>query len=55
VTDPDVEGEYLAKPNGVYPIGACYVTVSLGEPHGGFCYKLVAALITPTRAKSLDR
>ena len=55
MTDPDIEREFLAKPNGVHPIGLCYVTVSLGEPHGDLCYKLAAALITPERAKGADR
>ncbi|MDP3937873.1 MAG: hypothetical protein Q8R92_07030 [Deltaproteobacteria bacterium] len=53
VTDPLVERKYLAGSNGEYPIGECFVTVSLGEPHEGYCYKLVAALITPDR--ELDR
>lgn len=55
VTDPHIEREYLAKQNGVYAIGVCYVTVSLGEPHDDFCYKLVAAVITPERAKRANR
>jgi hypothetical protein len=50
VTDPLVERTYLSKPDGEYAIGACFVTVSLGEPLEGFCYKLVATIITPTRA-----
>ena len=33
VTDPGYERAYLAKPNGTYDIGRCYVTVSLGEPY----------------------
>ena len=53
VTDPLVERKYLAGSNGEYPIGECFVTVSLGESHEGYCYKLVAALITPDR--ELDR
>lgn len=53
VTDPVIEREYLAKSDGVYAVGECCVTVSLGEPDkDGFCYKLVAALITPNRAGS---
>jgi Dual OB-containing domain len=52
VTDPVIEREYLAKPDAMYPLGECCVTVSLGEPdEDGFCYKLVAALITPGRAE----
>lgn len=51
VTDPIVERKYLAKDNGEYEIGECFVTVSLGEPHKGDCYKLVAAVITPDRER----
>lgn len=46
VTDPLIEREYLAGEDGEYGIGECFVTVSLGEAHEGYCYKLVAALIT---------
>ena len=46
VTDPDYEREYLKKEDGDYKIDKeCYVTVSLGEPFKGHCYKLVAAII----------
>jgi hypothetical protein len=50
VTDPVIEGKYLARNNGEYSTEECFVTVSLGEPHKGYCYKLVATLITPDRA-----
>lgn len=46
VTDPVVERKYLAGDNGDYEIGECFITVSLGEPKDGYCYKLVAAIIT---------
>lgn len=46
VTDPVVERRYLALTDGEYPLDECFLTVSLGEPHDGYCYKLVAALIT---------
>lgn len=49
VTDPDIERRYLARNDGEYKIGDCFVTVSLGEPHKGYCYKLVATVITPER------
>lgn len=50
VTDPVIEQRYLAKQDGEYFIGKAYATISLAEPHDdGFCYKLVAALITPDR------
>jgi len=51
VTDPLIERQYLAKDDGEYEVGECYLTVSLGKPHKGDCYKLVAAVITPDRAK----
>ncbi len=50
VTDPLIERKYLASENGDYPLGECFLTVSLGEPHEGFCYKLVATIITPDYA-----
>ena len=45
VTDPGYEREYLAKPDGDYEIGECYLTISLGEPYEGACYKLIAVII----------
>ena len=45
VTDPTYERRYLAKLNGGYAIGECYLTISLGEPYQGACYKLAAAII----------
>ena len=50
VTDPLVEQTFLAKADGEYLIGTCFVTISLGEPVDGFCYKLVATIITVNRA-----
>jgi hypothetical protein len=48
ITDPLVEQTYLARKDGNYQVGECFATVSLGERHDdGYCYKLVAALITP--------
>ncbi len=38
VTDPEYERKYLAKLDGDYDIGECYLTVSLGEPYQGACY-----------------
>lgn len=49
VTDPAIEATYLLRPDGTYPIGECYATVSLGMPYHGFCYKLVAAIMLPGR------
>jgi len=45
VTDPTYERRYLAQRDGVYYLGESCLTVSLGEPHEGFCYKLIAAII----------
>lgn len=45
VTDPVYERGYLAKKNGEYEIGESFLTISLGEPYKGDCYKLVAAII----------
>jgi hypothetical protein len=45
VTDPVYERRYLAQANGRYEIGECCLTISLGEPHEGFCYKLIAAVV----------
>ena len=45
VTDPIYERRYLAKLDGEYHIGECFVTVSLGEPFGDACHKLIAAII----------
>ena len=45
VTDPRIERAYLAKADGDYPFGECFLTVSLGEPFKEHCYKLVAAVI----------
>ena len=45
VTDPDYERKYLAKPDGIHTLGESCLTVSLGEPFQGDCYKLIAAII----------
>ena len=49
VTDPQFERTYLAKQDGGYEIGECYLTISLGEAYGGACYKLIAAIIVGDR------
>lgn len=48
VTDPHYERTYLAKKDGDYEIGECFLTVSVGEPFNECCYKLVAAIIEPS-------
>lgn len=45
VTDPLVERQYLAKPDGEYEAGEAYLTISIGEPYQDYCYKLVATVI----------
>lgn len=45
VTDPVYEKHYLSKLDGNYEIGECYLTISLGEPYNGDCYKMAAAVI----------
>ena len=47
VTDPEYERTYLGKPDGTYAIGESFLTVSLGAPHKGYAYKLIAAIIRP--------
>jgi len=48
VTDPVYEKEYKNKAAGTYklPYRDIYLCISLGEPYNGFCYKLVATIIT---------
>jgi ATP-dependent DNA helicase RecQ len=47
LTDMMIEREYLMKPQDEYPLDNknIHITVSLGEPFNGFCYKLVAAVM----------
>lgn len=45
VTDPNYEREYFRRGVGSYNLGECFLTISLGEPFKGFCYKLIAAVI----------
>ncbi len=53
VTDPQIERRYLTGPDGEFLLGRCYVTVSLGEAYSdGYCYKLVAAIVTRARAQA---
>jgi hypothetical protein len=48
VTDPVYEREYLAKPDGLYQLQESCLTISIGEPFGQSCYKLIAAIIERT-------
>ncbi|HET8925276.1 MAG TPA: hypothetical protein VFN26_20000 [Candidatus Acidoferrum sp.] len=47
VTDPVAAPSYLAQGEGEYPVGAARLCISIGEPYDGYCYKLVAGIITP--------
>ena len=49
VTDPVYERQYLAKLDGAYSVGECFLTVSLGELFGGAVYKLIASIIARQR------
>jgi len=52
VTDPPIEDKYSKKEEGEYAVktAAC-LCISIGESFNRFCYKLVAGMITPDRAK----
>lgn len=47
VTDPLMEAAYMEKEVGEYAVecAQAYLTVSIGEPFEGFCYKLAAAAL----------
>jgi hypothetical protein len=47
VTDPLIEAQYIKEDLGEYPVDekSAYLCVSIGEPHEGFRYKLVAGVI----------
>jgi len=52
VTDPPVEDKYRQKDVGEYNIKApTRLCISIGEAYKGFCYKLIAGMITPDRAR----
>jgi len=53
VTDRACEAHYLPKADGEYPIGDAILTVSLGEPLNGYCYKLVAGVLLPPETTTL--
>jgi hypothetical protein len=48
VTDPLVEARYLAGLDGWFGVGRALLCVSLGEPHQGYAYKLIAGVILPS-------
>lgn len=46
MTDGHYEPIFKAKSFGLYQMGACHLTISLGESYDdGFCYKFIAAII----------
>src|SRR6266404_1906291 len=44
VTDPVVERKYLAGSDGEFKVGQAILSISLGEPYGGYAYKLIAGV-----------
>lgn len=52
ITDPVIEREYETREDGEYRLRNCYLTISLGEPFNGYCYKLVAAVIRESDANN---
>jgi hypothetical protein len=52
VTDPPIEDKYRKKEVGSYAVRTpTRLCISIGESFNGFCYKLVAGMITPDRAR----
>jgi len=47
VTDPVIAASYLGRAEGDYVVGRAKLCISLGEPYDGYCYKLVAGVMTP--------
>ena len=47
ITDPECKKECRKKPDGEYQAGEKFLTISLGEPFNGYCYKLIASVIQP--------
>lgn len=47
ITDPIIEGKYLADKDGCYSIGNALLCVGISEPHQGYAYKLIAGVILP--------
>ena len=55
VTDPKCEYKYNRMDIGEYPLGPCWVTVSLSEPFNRACYKLAAAIIPDVAPAEANR
>ena len=49
ITDPSYEQMYYNEVAGNYSLGECLLTISLGAPLAGFCYKLIAGIIERDR------
>ena len=49
VTDSAYEAEYQSHAAGEYSLGECLLTISLSEPFGSRCYKLIAGIIERER------
>lgn len=49
VTDPVYEAEYGMRQRGSHDLDECLLTISLGEPFAGRCYKLIAGVIERER------
>ena len=49
VTDPVIECDYLARPDGEYQIARPVLCVSLGDPYEGYFYKLIASVLYQER------
>lgn len=49
ITDPTYEHMYYNELPGSYSLGESLLTISLGSPFAGFCYKLIAGLIERNR------
>lgn len=49
VTDPEIEREFLGKPDGQYQISRPVLCISLGDPYQGHFYKLIAAVLFKER------
>ncbi len=49
ITDPEIEREYLSKPDGQYQIMHPVLCISLGDPYQGYFYKLIAAVLYKER------
>lgn len=54
VSDPEVEDEYIVKPNGTYPIGEAAICVSVVEVWNDYAFRVIASVITRQRCGELN-